>query len=98
MEIKSAFDSNTEILEISGRINTNTAPQFETEIENIPDFVTRLIIDFKDVAYLSSAGLRVILLAQQTMAERDGMMIKNVSEPIMEIFEITGFSDILTFE
>ncbi len=84
-------------LTVSGRLDTTTAPQLEAEIKSIDD-VTELIMDFEKLEYISSAGLRVLLAAQKTMNKQGSMVIKNVCADIMEVFEITGFSDILTVE
>ena len=85
-------------LELVGRLDTTTAPALEAELKaNIGDS-TRLVLDFTRLEYLSSAGLRVILAAQKVMNRQGSMVIKNVNETIMEVFEITGFVDILTIE
>ncbi len=85
-------------LALSGRLDTNTAPQLESAIsENIAG-VTELILDFGELEYISSAGLRVVLSAQKTMNAQGSMRIRNVCDDIMEVFEITGFVDILTIE
>ena len=86
------------LLELSGRLDTTTAPELKAEINSIPDGVSHLTLDFSGLEYLSSAGLRVLLMAQKKMAPLSGMTVKNVNETIMEVFQITGFSDILTIE
>lgn len=85
-------------ISLSGRLDTTTAPVFEEEIKNSLDNVTKLVLDFKELEYVSSAGLRVILFAQKVMNKQGKMFIRNVCSDIMEVFEITGFTDILTFE
>ena len=91
--------SNTTLnVSISGRIDTTTAPALETELKSSYDGVTELIQNFADVEYISSAGLRVLLSAQKVMNKQGSMKLINVSSDIMEIFEVTGFSDILTIE
>lgn len=85
-------------LAISGRLDTTTAPELETELKAALDGVTSLVMDFAGLDYLSSAGLRVLLAAQKTMNKQGAMVIRNVNETIAEIFEVTGFSDILTIE
>ncbi len=97
MEIRKTADANALVIALVGRLDTTTAPQFEAEIKSSLDGVTDLTLDFADLEYVSSAGLRVILAAQKTMNKQGTMTIKNVSEEIMEVFEITGFADILTF-
>ena len=83
---------------INGRLDTTTAPQLEAELKQSYAGVTKLILDFAALDYLSSAGLRVLLQAQKTMNKQGEMIIKNVNETINEIFEVTGFVDILTIE
>ena len=82
---------------LEGRLDTNTAPQLEAELKTSLSGVTELDLDFSGLEYISSAGLRVLLAAQKTMSQGKGKMtIRHVNEPIMEVFEITGFVDILT--
>lgn len=83
---------------LEGRLDTTTAPELEAEMKASLEGVTALILDMKDLAYLSSAGLRVILAAQKQMNKQGGMVVRNVNETIMEVFEVTGFTDILTIE
>ena len=78
--------------------DTKTAPQLEEIVSNSLDGVKLLIMDFEEVEYISSAGLRVLLIAQKTMNKQGDMKVNNVNTDIMEIFEVTGFSDILTIE
>ena len=85
-------------LALEGRLDTTTAPQLEAELKQSVNGVTELALDFSQLEYLSSAGLRVLLSAQKVMNRQGSMVIKNVNETIMEIFEVTGFSDILTIE
>ena len=86
------------IMYVSGRMDTSTAPQFEAEIKSSLDGISKLVLDFENLEYVSSAGLRVILAAQKIMNKQGEMIIKNVSEVVYEVFEITGFVDILTIE
>ena len=85
-------------LVLSGRLDTITAPQLEAELKKNIDGITSLLFDFSDLEYLSSAGLRVLLAAQKVMNKQGSMVIKNVNDTIMEIFEVTGFADILTIK
>lgn len=85
-------------LALEGRLDTTTAPQLEAELKANLDGVSELTLDMKELAYLSSAGLRVLLAAQKQMNKQGRMVLKNVCETIMEVFEVTGFSDILTIE
>ena len=85
-------------LKVIGRLDTTTAPQLEAEFKDSLTGVTKLVLDFENLEYLSSAGLRVILGTQKTMNKQGEMIIKNVNDTINEIFEVTGFIDILTIE
>ena len=85
-------------LEIIGRLDTTTAPELEAAVEGCMADTQALVLDFKGLEYISSAGLRVLLKAQKSMAKKGSMKVLNVNETIMEVFEITGFSDILTIE
>lgn len=89
---------STMTLGIEGRLDTVTAPQLEKELKESLDGIKELIIDAAKLEYISSAGLRVLLSAQKTMNKQGSMVVKNVSEEVSEIFEVTGFSDILTIE
>ena len=84
------------IVTLAGRLDTTTAPELEKELKASLDGVTTLIIDMTELDYISSAGLRVLLSAQKIMNRQGEMKVTNVGETIMEIFEVTGFSDILT--
>ncbi len=83
---------------IAGRLDTTTAPELEATLKTAIDGIGELILDFSDLEYISSAGLRVILGSQKVMNKQGKMVIKNVNATIMEVFEITGFADILTIE
>lgn len=83
---------------LSGRMDTTTAPQLDAELKASLPGVEELVLDFAELSYLSSAGLRVLLGAQKTMARQGSMILKNVNETIMEVFEITGFVDILAIQ
>ena len=90
------IEKNTE--GTGGRLDTTTAPQLEEELKQSMEAMTELHLDFGKLEYLSSAGLRVILAAQKIMNKQGKMVIHNVNETIMEVFEVTGFIDILTIE
>lgn len=83
---------------LTGRLDTTTSPKLEAELRAHLSGISRLILDFAHLEYLSSAGLRVILAAQKVMNRQGSMVIRNVNETIQEVFDITGFSDILTIE
>lgn len=85
-------------LEIVGRLDTTTAPQLEAVIDGETAGITALTLDMKALEYVSSAGLRVLLKAQKLMNTKGSMKLVNVNETIMEVLEITGFTDILTIE
>ncbi len=83
---------------ICGRLDTTTAPELEKSLSADLGGITELTLDFAELEYISSAGLRVILSLQKTMNKQGKMVLTHVSENVMEVFDITGFSDILTFE
>ncbi len=85
-------------LVLNGRLDTTTAPMLEAELKQTISSVNKLTLDFENVAYLSSAGLRVLLAAQKVMNKQGEMVLKNVNDEVMEVFDITGFVDILTIE
>ncbi len=85
-------------LALGGRLDTTTAPKFEAELKKSIDGVSSLIMDFAELEYISSAGLRVLLSAQKVMKKQGNMLIRNANKSILEVFEITGFTDILTIE
>ena len=86
------------VLALEGRLDTMTAPELEKELKDSLDGVSELTLDFAGLDYISSAGLRVLLSAQKIMNKQGSMKLKHVNETIMEIFEVTGFTDILTIE
>lgn len=85
-------------LVIEGRLDTTTAPQLESELRSSIDGIDRLLLDFASLEYVSSAGLRVLLSAQKVMNKQGSMAVRNVSDDVMDVFEVTGFVDILTIE
>ena len=98
MTIEKNLNSTELTITIVGRLDTTTAPELETVLKESFEGVEKLVLDFASLEYLSSAGLRVLLAAQKTMNKQGEMIIKNVNETINEIFEVTGFIDILTIE
>ena len=98
MNIGKECNGNEIILNVSGRLDTITAPTLEMAVSEAVGVCEALVLDFAGLEYISSAGLRVILKAKKAMVQKGGMKLRNVNETIMEIFEITGFSDILTIE
>ena len=98
MTITKDINGNGLTLMIDGRIDANTAPQLEAELYNSLDGMANLTLDFKKLTYISSAGLRVLLVAQKQMMKQGTMRVINVCEAVMDVFEMTGFADILTIE
>lgn len=98
MTITKSLVGKETTLSLAGRLDTTTAPQLETELKTTLDGVTSLVFDFSALEYISSAGLRVILSAQKVMTKQGAMVIRGANETIMEVFEVTGFIDILTIE
>lgn len=86
-------------LQLTGRLDTNTAPQLEQYLEQALPGVTHLVLDFAQLVYLSSAGLRVLLKTRKQMDRQQGdLVVRHVNAMIQEVFEVTGFADILTIE
>lgn len=85
-------------LKIEGRIDTKTAPKLEQTLHEVLDGVKKLVFDLAETAYISSAGLRVLLIAQKQMNKQGEMSVIHANSDLMEIFEVTGFTDILTIE
>lgn len=98
MEIKKNLNGSNLTVALEGRLDTSTAPQLEAEIKTCLEGVTDLVFDFEKLDYISSAGLRVILAAQKVMNKQGKMCITNVNGTILEIFDVTGFRDILTIK
>ena len=98
MTIEKNLNGTELTVTITGRLDTVTAPQLEAEFKGNINGVEKLVLDFAELEYLSSAGLRVLLAAQKVMNKQGEMVIRNVNETINEIFEVTGFIDILTIE
>ena len=98
MMIYKERNENSLTVALEGRLDTSTAPALEKTLKSSLDGVSELTLDFAGLEYISSAGLRVLLSAQKIMNRQGSMKLKNVSEIIMEILEVTGFSEILTIE
>ena len=98
LNINKALEETKLNIALEGRLDTTTSPKLEEEIRADIGGITELVFDLSELAYISSAGLRVLLAAQKIMNEQGTMTVKNVSDEIMEIFEMTGFSEILTIE
>ena len=98
MKIIKNQSGGTLTIALEGRLDTTTAPELEQEIKSNLDGVTELIMDFARLDYISSAGLRVLLFAQKKMSKQGSMKVIHANEMVLEVFEVTGFSDILTIE
>lgn len=98
LNIEKKIDGEKAEITAEGRLDTVTAPELEGVIREIIPSVTELVLDFEKLDYISSAGLRVLLSTHKNMTGKGGLKIVNVSRPIMEILEVTGFSEILTIE
>ena len=98
MNIRTSAESTKLTIALEGRLDTTTAPQLESELGTALDNVTDLVFDLADLDYISSAGLRVLLSAQKKMNKQGSMIVRRSKPEIMEIFDVTGFTDILTLE
>ena len=98
LNIKKTVENGKAAFELEGRLDTVTAPELEKAIGELPESVSELALDFGALDYISSAGLRVLLTTHKAMAKKGGMTICRVNGIISEIFEVTGFSDILNIE
>jgi len=98
MNIDKISEEDKLIIKLEGRLDTNTAPVLEEELNKDLPEVKTLILDFKELKYISSAGLRLILATQKTMSKQGDMIIRNVNDFVMEVFETTGFIDVLNIE
>lgn len=98
MTITKTLDNEHMTVAVSGRVDTVTAPEFERQVSDDLESVTSLTLDMENLEYISSAGLRVLLSLQKIMAKKGEMVLKSVRAEVMEIFDVTGFSDILTIE
>ena len=98
MTVEKITEGAKTTLKVAGRLDTSTAPEFETSIDQVIPGTEELVLDFEGLEYISSAGLRVILKAQKLMNAQGNMKLVNVNDSIMEVFDITGLIDILTIE
>lgn len=96
MTIDKIFQNEKLVVNVAGRLDTTTAPELEASLNESMDVANELVLKLDNLEYISSAGLRVLLAAQKVMNKKQGMKVTGVNEVIMEIFEVTGFSDILT--
>ena len=98
MTIEKKINNDAVTLIVSGRLDTQTAPELEKELDSVLSGLKELSFDMTNLEYVSSAGLRVILKAQKAMNAQGSMKLTGVNDSIMEVFDITGFLDILTIE
>ena len=98
MTIEKKVNGNALEIALEGRLDTMTAPELEAELNQSLGSVDSLTLDFSKLEYISSAGLRVLLSAHKVMSAKGGMKVKNVSEIVQEVFDVTGFADILNIE
>lgn len=98
MKITKQLNNKELTLQLEGELNSVTAPEFEEVIKNELNNVDSLIIDLAKLSYLSSAGLRALLVAQKIMIKKDGMVVRHPNNEVMEIFSLTGFLDVLNIE
>ena len=98
MVITKTLEEKRLTVKVEGRLDTATAPELEQELGEVINEAEELVFDLEGLEYMSSAGLRILLATQKKMSDKGGMKVINVNDVIMEIFEITGFSDILTIE
>lgn len=98
MQITKTTENDKLTLSLEGRLDTLTAPLLEAEVVGKLDGVKTLVFDFQNLAYVSSAGLRILFMAQKVMSKQGQMIVKNVNSDINDIFKVTGFSNILTIE
>ena len=98
MTINKTQNGNALTIALEGRLDTVTSPELEAELKNSMDAAESLTLDFSNLDYISSAGLRVLLSAHKLMSRKGGMKVTNVNEIVKEVFDVTGFTDILTIE
>ena len=98
MNINKNLAGQTLTIAVDGRVDTLTAPELDAEIQGKLDGISELVFDFQNLDYISSAGLRILLSAQKVMNKQGRMVIRNAKSEVKEIFEVTGFNDILTLE
>ncbi len=98
MVIKQVKNDKELLVSLSGRLDTNTSTELESALKGALDDVESLILDFKDLDYMSSSGLRILLALQKQMSVKGKLTVRNVNEFIMDILNMTGFSDILNIE
>lgn len=98
MRIETSMNATTATMKLIGRLDTTSAPELDAELDNCLKGTTELVLDFEELKYISSAGLRVVLKAQKIMSAQGSMKLIHVNANVMEVLDVTGFVDILTIE
>ena len=98
MTINKSENGSAMTISLEGRLDTTTSPALEKELNEVLPKINELVFDFSKLEYISSAGLRVLLTAHKAMSRKGGMKVTHVNEIVQEVFDVTGFSDILTIE
>ncbi len=98
LNIVKRVENGRAVIVLEGRLDTNTAGELETELKTVIDSVDEIVLDLEKLAYISSSGLRVLLSAQKAVAKRGTLKLVHVNDAIMDIFDLTGFSEFLTIE
>ena len=98
MTLTKKQDGDNLVIAVEGRLDTTTAPELEAELKKSTENIQSLTLDFSNLAYISSAGLRVLLAAHKAMSSKNGMKVIHVNEIVQEVFDVTGFVDILNIE
>ena len=98
MKINKSIEQGKACYELEGRLDTTTAPELEKDLAESMEGITELTMDFGKLDYISSAGLRVLLSAHKTMSKKGGMKVVNVNDVVSEVFDVTGFADILNID
>ena len=98
LNVVNTFENGTARVDLEGRLDTVTAPELEKQLKDAMDDAAELVLGMEKLDYISSAGLRVLLSAHKVMSAKGGMKVKHVNEIVQEVFEVTGFADILTIE
>lgn len=98
MTIDKQFNGDTLIIKVTEKLDTITAPELDASLKEDIDSINNLVLDFSELEYISSAGLRILLATQKEMILKGSMVVKNAQEPVMDVFRVTGFDKVLTFE
>lgn len=98
LDINKEINENQMIIKLGGRLDTNTAPELDAELKEDLNNIEDLVLNLENLQYISSAGLRVVLATQKVMNNQGKMTVTNVQDMVMEVFEATGFSDVLTIK